>query len=48
MSEKQKEQAAVIAAEMSKLTEAQRENALTYIQGMAAAVKLMKQEEKTA
>lgn len=41
MSEEQKKRAAEIAAEMNKLAPAQRETALAYIQGMAAAAQIL-------
>lgn len=47
MSEEQKKQATEIAVEMNKLAPAQRETALAYIQGMAAAAKLMGKEKET-
>lgn len=46
MSEEQKTQAAEIATEMNKLKPAQRETALAYIQGMAAAAQLMSKEKE--
>lgn len=47
MSEEQKKQAKEIAVEMNKLAPAQRETALAYIQGMAAAAQLMGKEKET-
>lgn len=47
MSEEQKTQAAEIATEMNKLAPAQRETALAYIQGMAAAAQLMGKEKES-